>query len=476
MYDIFLFAYTYLKNNIILPKAAYQTPLIVWPSVRGGVFRFADLFTGIHPNYIGVALLFTCVLCFMYIKIKYPFWNGQPVYHSYDFWRGFYHSPYVMYSIPIKTKYYDKQQLVHTHKVGECDKAFKTRIVELLECHYISSDKIIYNLEERDFTSYFTGQNEPSYITVLNEFTYTPIPLDSSSNISFKWAPSAPTWKDLLQSPQIQNKEIGCVTSRHVHLVIWGQEGKYHKYDAYFQDFLCLHRDKKKNIRTLFDTHEYNIRVRNPDIKVSIFRQEISLIDGVVPLTQYTSYFYFLRNKVGLLGREFTLSRVNKNNNDVLIDLWGGLLKTNVYHDCLLYPDIGNILSLIKSRNMWVYCLKRKEDILAAYFFKNAHTNYEEMDDSYGNGGHTLQLVASINNTSSHDLFYTCFTACLGEISKENPYFKILMIDCIGHNNIINQMWNNTHDIIISVPSAYYAFNFIIPTSPITNARCFILT
>lgn len=478
MYDIFLFAWTYLKNNIILPKAIYQTPLIVWPSVRSGVFRVADLFTGIHPNYICVAFLFMCVLCFMYIKIKYPFWNGQPVYHSYDVWRGFYHSPYIIHQIPIKTKYYDKRQLVKTFKLGECDKALKMRIVELLGSHFIPSDKIIYNLEERDFSSFFIGQNIQSYISVYNEFTYTSSGLlHPSSDISANMAPSAPpTWEQLLQSPQIQLKEIGCITSRHVHFLIWEIGGKCHNYDAYFQDFLCLHREKKKLIRTLFDTHEYNIRTHNPEIKVSIFRQEINLIDGVVPLTQYTSYFYYLRNKAGLLSREYVLYRVNKNNNDVLLDVWGGLMKTNIYFDCILYPDIGNILALIKSRNMWVFCLKRKEDILAAYFFKNAHTNYEEMDDIYGNGGHTLQLVASINNTSSHDLFYTGFTCCLREITKENPYFKILMIDNIGHNHIINNLWNNTHDIIISVPSAYYVYNLIIPYSPLIHTKCFILS
>ena len=30
---------------------------------------------------------------FGYIKLVYPFWNNQPVYHSYDFLRRFYKEP-----------------------------------------------------------------------------------------------------------------------------------------------------------------------------------------------------------------------------------------------------------------------------------------------------------------------------------------------------------------------------------------------
>ena len=60
------------------------------------------------PQYCAISLFFTIIGIFMYIKIKYPFWNIQPVYHTYDFVRGFISSPFIIQTrYPMKTKYCD---------------------------------------------------------------------------------------------------------------------------------------------------------------------------------------------------------------------------------------------------------------------------------------------------------------------------------------------------------------------------------
>ena len=48
-------------------------------------------------EYLYFIVVLSCfVLTFAYIKIRYPFWNVQPVYHTYDFWRWFYRTPFLI--------------------------------------------------------------------------------------------------------------------------------------------------------------------------------------------------------------------------------------------------------------------------------------------------------------------------------------------------------------------------------------------
>ena len=63
-------------------------------------------------QYICYTLICTCILLWMIIKVKYPFWNIQPVIHSYDYWRCLYREPFTIYKyVPIKTKFCDFDQI-----------------------------------------------------------------------------------------------------------------------------------------------------------------------------------------------------------------------------------------------------------------------------------------------------------------------------------------------------------------------------
>ena len=54
-------------------------------------------------------------------------------------------------------------------------------------------------------------------------------------------------------------------------------EFHYEKLSIYFIDYLCIHRqEKQKELnRKLLQTHEYNQRLFNPNIKVSLIKKEM---------------------------------------------------------------------------------------------------------------------------------------------------------------------------------------------------------
>jgi hypothetical protein len=462
-----------LSKHIQLPyiSPSYQPPPAFHlniPSFKKVLVNSIDIIQSIHPTYYLVTFGFICVFVFMYIKIKYPFWNGQPVYHIYDIWRQWSTEPYIIHVLPLKTKYYDKMKLVETYKYQDIDRPRIQEIVKHLQHHYIPSDRIIYNLEEADFRSYFGGQSETSYISVFNQIIFT------------NDATKPTNWDELVNSQNIQKTVIGHISSRYVHLYMLNKQNTMTEYGAYLQDFVCLHRNKPQNIRTLFDTHVYNHRVLNPDVKISILKYENELLDGVVPLVKYESRTYFLRiPHFNPLPSNYNLVQVTKTTTDVLHDFWNGFLADTSLppslFECMVFPEIGNVLSLIKSHNMWVFCLKRGDYVYAIYVLKNAHTNYEEMDDNQGNGGNTLYLVASLCNTDSPDLFMHGFLQSVREVLRIHPYYKMLMMDVIGHNIGLVQKWELTGEPVIKTPAAYYLYNMVCPRIPLLPSKCFIV-
>ena len=64
------------------------------------------LWKNIHI-YLFLIILSLIIGIFAYIKLRYPFWNLQPVYHTYDFWRMIYREPFFIYKKAISTKFVD---------------------------------------------------------------------------------------------------------------------------------------------------------------------------------------------------------------------------------------------------------------------------------------------------------------------------------------------------------------------------------
>ena len=122
---------------------------------------------------------------------------------------------------------------------------------------------------------------------------------------------------------------------------------------------------------------------------------------------------------------------------------------------------------MIKSGIFYVYCLKRLDDILGVYLFRDTRTSYDEF-------GGILQLVSSIQNSSSLPLFINGFLNSVYTILQKIPVYKVLMIDEISDNVLITNSIGS-QNIIQFYWSAYYLYNMVVPYSPLRNTQCFIL-
>jgi hypothetical protein len=413
-------------------------------------------------KYISMLQYFIFVWCiiffvvFAYIKIRFPFWNNQPVFHTYDYWRYFYTQPFILYNYPVKTKFCDTNR-VKTLSYLECSHQNKIDMANLLQCYYISSERVCHTITKDDIHAHFIGNEEPAYISFYNEIRRNE-KIDASYHIN------------------TEDHPIAMISSRPATLYFRPtlQENQYTETPVNVIDFLCVHRnfDKKKISRTILQTHEYNQRKMDPNISISIIKKEITLFEGVVPLVKYKNALFHLRPiNVPILPEHFHVNSIRKESSmNTLVDfLHEKTHETNPDFDLVLIPSIGSLTTLIQSKLCYVFCLRNKEQIIGLYFFKDLKCKYEDID------GDTLQCVGSVMNVDSPALFFLGFLHGLRSILKENSSYKMLFIDEMSHNKVLLKYWREKHTPVFVNDNAYYLFNFIYPRSPLYPEKCLIL-
>ena len=415
-------------------------------------------------QYIVITVTLVYLVLLAYIKIKYPFWYHQPVYHKYDFWRGLYSEPFFLYKYrPIKTKFFNDGN-VKTIPYLDATTEQKQEVLQLLQSNYISNDRILLTIQEKELDALYVGHTDTPFISFYKHKNYELVENLDISNNSI-----------------LSNKIMGCILSNPVQIFYQGSRNNnvYTEVPLYYTDFLCVGREldpsgKIKYIRELFDTHEYNKRLYNPAIIGSLFKREIDLLEGVVPLVQYITYVYYLRNVIfPALPDHFHVVHINAENLDLFTDFLYVQthldLEKSPHLDLLSVTSLGNYIAMIKQGLCYVFCLKKGEHIYGTYFFRNCNIQYEDLE------GDTLQFYGSICNTDTAQLFYLGFLHSTFQIMKKYPKFKMLMFENLGDNTVLHSRWRQKNSPTFENKTAYYSFNFVIPGSPLRPEKCLFL-
>jgi hypothetical protein len=425
-------------------------------------------------QYIFLWGLILFILFWAVVKIKYPFWNNQPVFHTYDYIRSLYKQPFVVQSVgPYKTKFVD-QLHIHTYPVDHENNNTLKEIAKLLQSYYLYLENVDYMIGNTELYTLHTGQNDMSYMSVYQVLEYEMKPatkkdekIDESTNTL------ANTNIDIVK----HDKTIGCVTSRAVTMYVrpTKRETTYKQTTMYFMDFLCVSRehDNKTISRKLIQTHEYNQRKYNKNIECSLLKKTGEQFDGVRPLITYKTYSYNIpKRKFGRIPTEYTAKLLHSNDISLFLDFFTfnseNEPKTSMF-DFMVLPSIGNIVAQIRECRLYVGCLCHKSIVLGFYFLKDAYCYNEEYESK------TLTLVSSIQNCSDSRLFYMGFLHVLRDIIHTNADYKAIVIENIGHNQYINNSWRSKVQVSNATDMAYYSYNYVYPCSPIDPTRCFVL-
>lgn len=407
-------------------------------------------------QYILLTTIILFLIIFIIIKIKYPFWNVQPVFHYYDYWRYFYREPFAVYRyVPLKTKFCDFEQ-VFTFPYLDCSDKQKQQLVNLLQCYFLPSIYIIHNITMSHMDAVLTAHEEPSYVS----FYYEKEKTMNSNEVSIS---------DYNQEP------TGCLTSVPVNMYFLPtlREPRYSLRKMYFINYLSSHRDRNQQQlnRSLLQTHEYNQRVLNPTIQSSIVKKEVDLVDGVIPcVCTDTHTFYIKEVKFPSLPPKNQVVEITMENLASLEDFLNNTLKSDFstnpcFFNMIIMPDLTNLCKLIQNGNIYIYCWKIQGKVLGVFFFKDTFFLHEKLD------GNTIHLIASVNLTPNSEHFYTGFLFALKSILEKKKSYKVLVIDELSHNILIVNQWSQYNNPVSTTQTGYYLFNYIIPVTPLDPTK-----
>ena len=261
------------------------------------------------------------------------------------------------------------------------------------------------------------------------------------------------------------SKIISVMTSRPLKVVINNGNNDAH-FDAYYVDYLCVDKRYRKNgvAPQIIQTHEYNQRMLNKKIKVSLFKREGDLT-GIVPLCVFTTYGFEMTTwkKPPHLHPSLCIIEVGKNNIHFLIDF---IKISSSKFDILIIPEISNILELILTQNIFCYMLVENHVVLCCYFFRK-QCAFIRKDVGI------LSCFASINNSTNLDVFERGFKICIWKIYKKNAQFQYFVIESISDNQkLIENLQIRTKSNLES-PTAYFFYNFAYNT--FRPSKCFII-
>jgi hypothetical protein len=408
------------------------------------------------------AIFLLIVLFFIFIRIKYRFWAVQPVYHVYDVYYWFFNIGIIRHELPEKNRYTNFKDIetITSEKVLGDDSIMKAKLtsfIDLIQLNYLKNDDNTFLPEKENIIPYFEGHNSPSFF-------------------SFFWEPDVLI--DIKTNTTIDTKMlVGAITSRPLTVTIYKTNNPEPvKFDTFYVDYLCVKKGfRKKNIAPqLIQTHEYNQCHINKNICVSLFKREGELT-GIIPLTVYQTYVFDMKNWVKppeQLHSKTTLLVGDSQNMYYLYNFINELTNskkqgTNCKWDITIIPEMTNLISLVKSKNIYIYMLLTDMEIEAVYIFKKTCTNIEK-------GKGLLSLIASINSINlSLTKFIQGFKNVLWEILLNNPNYHYLAIEDVSDNKyIIDNIKVKTHPTFES-PTAYFFYNYA--RSPFDSNRALII-
>ena len=413
------------------------------------------------PVYILIGLILMTISIFIYIKLAFPFWNIQPVYHVYDFWRCLYSRPFRIYPrfhSGVKTRFC-KGDVVDIVPYVDASIEQKKAFVNLVQCYSSVSESVMCMFHLDNLDAYMNGHMYGSYLSFYTDVLYKRVDGEVIK----------------------EEKPRGCVASRSGELIVRG-----HKELVYWMDYMSVsgtsgtRKEATAKIkRELFETHVYKVgliqwkELVEGAIGVWLFRRVGELLSGVVPLVRFFRREYEIPNNPGF----FTVSYPE---HVVLVEISGanirkltdGLEACKGHFEVWGLMDEGCLVGLIKAGVIKVYILERKGGILALYFFRDTRMVVEGSDGKGSSGGGAvLELAGSIHVEGGVGLFRRGFLGSLGEIMKKSSVYRRLCVDDISDNGGLDfGEWY----CLGSTIGAYYTWNLVAPTLGLSS-RSFIL-
>ena len=264
-----------------------------------------------------------------YIKINYPFWSIQPVFHFYDIHHWLRSGHIIDKTLPKINEYVNIIN-IRTQPIGDMLDNEIEEACQFIKKNYFNG---YYKPETKHTVEYLKGSNRQSLIGVYKN----------------------------------GEKIYSVVTARIVHITINSTT-----FPSYYVDNLCVDPSmKKKGIaQKTIQTMVYEIRHRNHDVYTGIFKREGNMT-AITPLTMFRCKGYLVSDiiQISLPHASMNVIEISCENLRLFTDF---IYAQKNKYKCFVLPEITNIANVIKAGVISIFGILENDSLIAIYIFRDA--------------------------------------------------------------------------------------------------------
>lgn len=373
-----------------------------------------------------------------YLKYKLKFWITQPVFHMYNLFYWIYPVGVIYPDIPtIQTitqkgasKYLNVYH-IKTHNVEDIkDTVLCTHICNFIKTNYIFQGtnshrhSTKYLPSQKDIMEYYYSTNHPSFFSVYE----TP-------KILFEKGEAVTTIEEL----------NGVISARALNITLKNTP----PFPTYYIDNLCIDPLQRKSglAPQMIQTHCYNLRQNNKKIQTCLFKREGQL-NALVPLVAFETYCFHIPQNAMAKATFNTVIEIGVPQ----LSLFHDFLQTQKQRfECAVFPDLSNLLNLIKKENLLLYgIINRQGQLLASYIFRPLNLTYS--------GEKAIECINILIAEKNDD----DINAVLNAVKKKSPFELLLIEDTADAKWSIESLIGSQASIQFKSPTAFFLYNYAI--------------
>ena len=391
-----------------------------------------------------------------------PFWQTQPVFHLYNL-KYWCRPPGQLGESPINNatptasgiaankfvNLLNNELITINADLSSLTEVRRNQICNFIKDYYVIHKDASYKPSLTDILAYLQSNNHPSYFNIYQE-----------PRLLFEQGvPSSTTDYEML----------GVISARVLNVTLYGsghttkskakkaKAKKAKAFPVYYIDNLCVKPDyRKKGIPPqMIQTLYHRISRANPKVRAYMFKREGSL-NAIVPLVCYKTYAFDITHFIPdcLITGSMRIIEIGGQQLNILFDF---IKEQMANFECVVLPDMSNLLHLIKSGKLLIYGLIFGGGLIAVYVFRPLELYYETKK--------AVECIAVISNCLTSEILLAGFNTSLLKMRdrKDTPKADILLFEETAHSKpIIAALIKNVYvKCNFKSPTAFFFYNYI---------------
>ena len=382
--------------------------------------------------YIIVALFVVLYLIIMAtIRIKMHFWHTQPVFHIYNLKYWIKPPGFINMTPPSVNKFVNlsKNKLIiagaseaaneaASEAASEAANNQNSQICKFISDYYIIHESATYKPTEQDIMAYLQCTNQPSYFNIYQ---------DSEQEL------------------------VGVTSARLLNVSL-----KKQNFGAYYVDNLCVKPGyRRKGIAPeMIQTFYYNVARTNKKVNAYLFKREGQL-NAIMPLVYYNTHVFDLShyNPDTLLNASMNLIEITVSQLNIFVAF---IKEQTTKFDCVILPDLSNVLNLLKLGKLKIYGILSKGELIAAYVFRCLELYYDDKKAI-----ECIAIIEAQNNAHKNDILIAGFNMCWLKL-KELTQCAIVFIEGTAQSKVVIAALTLNPSAVFSFksPTAFFLYNY----------------